>query len=130
MIPPLLLHPLQSRLLRRKPLPSLRPQQHILNTKAMIQAAIVALKERGGSSRQAILKYIAANYKVGDNPTAINARLKAALKAGVKAGTLKQSKGTGAAGSFRLGEKKAEKKPKAKKVAVKKPKSPKKAAAC
>ncbi|KAK6998268.1 histone H1-delta [Biomphalaria glabrata] len=97
--------------------------------KAMIQAAIVALKERGGSSRQAILKYIAANYKVGDNPTAINARLKAALKAGVKAGTLKQSKGTGAAGSFRLGEKKAEKKPKAKKVAVKKPKSPKKAAA-
>ena len=66
----------------------------------MIAAAVAALKERGGSSRQAILKYIIANYKVGDNPTAINARVKTALKAGVKAGTLKQSKGTGAAGSF------------------------------
>ncbi|XP_005104430.1 histone H1-delta-like [Aplysia californica] len=94
--------------------------------KVMVAAAISALKERGGSSRQAILKYIMANYKVGDNPTAINARLKTALKAGVKSGTLKQAKGTGAAGSFRLGEKKVEKKP-AKKVA-KKPKSPKKAA--
>ncbi|XP_005109500.1 histone H1-delta [Aplysia californica] len=94
--------------------------------KVMVAAAISALKERGGSSRQAILKYIIANYKVGDNPTAINARLKTALKAGVKAETLKQAKGTGAAGSFRLGEKKVEKKP-AKKVA-KKPKSPKKAA--
>ncbi|KAH9515099.1 hypothetical protein Btru_019228 [Bulinus truncatus] len=95
----------------------------------MVNSAIEALKERGGSSRQAILKYIVANYKLGDNPTAINARLKAALKAGVKAGALKQSKGTGAAGSFRIGEKKKVEKPKAaKKVAEKKPKSPKKAA--
>ncbi|XP_005107059.1 histone H1-delta [Aplysia californica] len=94
--------------------------------KVMVAAAISALKERGGSSRQAILKYIQANYKVGDNPTAINARLKTTLKAGVKGGTLKQSKGTGASGSFRLGDKKvAEKKPK-KKPAAKKPKSPKK----
>lgn len=100
--------------------------------KVMVNAAIAALKERGGSSRQAILKYIVANYKLGDNPTAINARLKSALKAGVKAGSLKQSKGTGAAGSFRLGEKTTEEKPKkpaVKKVAEKKAKSPKKAAA-
>ena len=89
----------------------------------MIAAAVAALKERTGSSRQAILKYIQANYKVGDNPTAINARLKTALKAGVKAGTLKQSKGAGASGSFKLGEKKKE----AKKPKAKKPKSPKKA---
>ncbi|XP_005110338.1 histone H1-delta [Aplysia californica] len=94
--------------------------------KVMVAAAISALKERGGSSRQAILKYIIANYKVGDNPTAVNARVKTALRAGVKDGTLKQAKGTGAAGSFRLGDKKIEKKP-VKKVA-KKPKSPKKAA--
>ncbi|GFO15352.1 histone 1.1 [Plakobranchus ocellatus] len=47
---------------------------------------------------------------------------------GVKAGQLKQAKGTGAAGSFRLGEKKVEKKKKpAKKVTKpKKPKSSKK----
>lgn len=97
--------------------------------KVMVNAAIAALKERGGSSRQAILKYIVANYKLGDNPTAINARLKSALKAGVKAGSLKQSRGTGAAGSFRLGEKTTEEKPAVKKVAEKKAKSPKKAAA-
>ena len=108
----------------------------------MIAAAIASLKERSGSSRQAVLKYILANYKVGNELTKINARVKAALKAGVKAGTLKQAKGTGASGSFRLGEKKvaAVKKPKAatKKPAAKKPKaagaakkakSPKKAAA-
>lgn len=96
----------------------------------MIQAAVTALKERGGSSRQAILKYICANYKVGDENKA-NSHLKLALKAGVKSGTLKQAKGTGASGSFRMGEKKAKKpakkaaKPKAAKP--KKSKSPKKA---
>lgn len=121
----------------------------------MIAAAVAALKERGGSSRQAILKYIIKNYKVGDNEAATNSRLKLALKAGVKKGTLKQAKGTGASGSFRLGEaakkpkaakpkkakkpkaakpKKAAKKPAAKKTATKKPaakktKTPKKAAA-
>lgn len=104
----------------------------------MIGAAIAALKERGGSSRQAILKYIMANYKVGSETTKINARVKTALKAGVTGGALKQAKGTGAAGSFKLGEKpkapakpKKVKKPKAaaKKPAAKKPKSPAKKAA-
>jgi histone H1/5 len=57
----------------------------------MIIVAIAALKERGGSSRKAILKYIMANYKVGNEVTRINARLKTALKAGVKARTLKQA---------------------------------------
>ncbi|CAK8678414.1 unnamed protein product [Clavelina lepadiformis] len=33
----------------------------------MISKAIATGKERGGSSRQAIIKYIKANYKVGDN---------------------------------------------------------------
>merc|ERR1712141_103509 len=94
----------------------------------MIAAAVGALKERGGSSRQAILKYILKNFKVGPNETSVNAHLKLALKAGVKKGALKQSKGTGASGSFKLGEKpKAVKKPKAKKAAKpKKAKTPKK----
>ena len=118
----------------------------------MIASAVAALKERGGSSRQAILKYISANFKVESTP-ATNSHLKLALKSGVKAGTLKQAKGTGASGSFKLGEKpkkvakkatkpkaakpkvkKAAKKPAAKKPAAKKPaakkaKTPKKAAA-
>merc|ERR1712018_391093 len=87
----------------------------------MIKAAITSLKERGGSSRQAILKYISANYKVGDNAAS---HLKLALRAGVKNGSLAQSKGTGASGSFKLGAKKEA--PKKKKPAAKKPKTPKK----
>jgi histone H1/5 len=69
----------------------------------MIKQALTALKERGGSSRQAVLKYIMANFKVGRDEASVNTHLKMALKAGVKNSTLKQSKGTGATGSFRLG---------------------------
>lgn len=102
----------------------------------MIKAAISSLKERGGSSRQAILKYILKNYNVGTEEKKINAHLKLALKSGVTKGILKQSKGTGAAGSFRIGDsakadkpkkaakpKAAAKKPAAKKPAAKKAKS-------
>ena len=93
----------------------------------MIAAAIGALKERKGSSRQAILKYIMANFKVSDKAAT---QVKLTLKKGVAAGVLKQVKGTGASGSFRLAEKpkvakktKAKaKKPAAKKAAAKKPK--------
>nr|AYV75054.1 histone 1.B [Phacoides pectinatus] len=92
----------------------------------MIAKAITSLKERGGSSRQAILKHIMANFNVGKDAAAVNAHLKMALKRGVAKGALKQSKGTGASGSFRLGEKKAAPK---KVVKAKKPKSPKKKAA-
>ena len=98
----------------------------------MIAAAVGSLKERGGSSRQAILKYIVAKYNVGKNETVVNTHLKMALRSGVKSGSLKQAKGTGATGSFRLGEKAkaapkkaVEKKPKA--AVAKKAKSPKKA---
>ena len=93
----------------------------------MIAAAIVALKERSGSSRQAILKYISANYKVGDHA---GTHLKLALKRGVAGGLLKQVKGTGASGSFKVADKPkvAKKKPAAKKPAAKKtPKKAKKA---
>jgi len=70
----------------------------------MVQQALTTLKERGGSSRQAILKYIIKNFKVGSDENIVNTHLKMALRAGVKNASLKQSKGTGAAGSFRLGE--------------------------
>ena len=91
----------------------------------MVKAAIAALKERHGSSRQAILSYIVKHYKVGDEKT-VNSHLKLALRAGVKNKSLKQSKGTGASGSFRLGEEKTKKAPKAKKPKAVKPKKAKK----
>ena len=89
----------------------------------MITAAIVALKERTGSSRQAIMKYIKANYKVGDNA---DTHVKMALKRGVASGALAQPKGTGASGSFKVVKKAEPKKPK--KVAAKKPAAKKPAA--
>jgi hypothetical protein len=39
----------------------------------MVGKAISALKERGGSSRQAILKYIMANFNVGKDAKSVNA---------------------------------------------------------
>ena len=101
----------------------------------MVAAGVGALKERSGSSRQAILKYIISHYSVGKDERIINRKLKVALRAGVRDGDLKQTKGTGASGSFRLGEKAkaapkkaaVAKKPKA--AVAKKAKSPKKAAA-
>ncbi|WKX96233.1 hypothetical protein Q1695_012577 [Nippostrongylus brasiliensis] len=99
---------------------------------AMIRKSVSELKEKTGSSKAAILKYMLANYKLGDNVTKINAQLRLALKRGVVKGDLKQVKGSGASGSFKLGEKKAAapKKVAAKKPAsAKKPKSPKKAVA-
>merc|ERR1711934_742087 len=87
----------------------------------MASAAIAALKERKGSSRQAVLKYIMANYKLGNDQKPVNSRLKIALRNGTEKGVLSNvGKSTGASGSFKLGEKAAAK-PKAKK-------SPKKAA--
>ena len=92
----------------------------------MIKAAISSLKERNGSSRQAIEKYIKANYKVGD----VGSHLKMALKRGVASGKLLHTKGIGASGSFKLPkEEKKEKKPKKKPAAKKPAAKPKKPAA-
>lgn len=97
----------------------------------MIKQALMTLKERGGSSRQAVLKYIMANFNVGKDESVVNSHLKMALRAGVKNSTLKQSKGTGATGSFRLGAeaskktssgKKAKKSPSKKQTEKKSPK--------
>merc|ERR1711971_1400966 len=105
----------------------------------MIAAAIGALKDRTGSSRQAILKYVCANYKV--DAAKAGQHLRMALKAGIKKGTLKMAKESGkGAGCFKLVKVEKPKKVKAvkpKKPAVKKAKKvvkkaaakPKKAAA-
>lgn len=102
-------------------------------TADMVNNAVKTLKERGGSSLQAIKKFIAANYKVDVEKLA--PFIKKYLKSAVVKGILIQTKGKGANGSFKLSAVKKEKKVvKAKKPAakkVKKPaakKSPKKAA--
>ena len=81
----------------------------------MITAAISALKERNGSSRQAIKKYIKSNYKVVE----VGPHLRMALKKATAKGTLLHTKGVGASGSFKLA--KVEKKPKKKSAPKKKP---------
>ncbi|KAI1718185.1 linker histone h1 and h5 family domain-containing protein [Ditylenchus destructor] len=94
----------------------------------MVKKALTDLDDRKGTSRAAILKYVVQKFQVGSNMAMISTHLKQALKRGVATGALKQTKGTGASGSFRLGGKAA-----AKVAAVthktKAKKSPKKAAA-
>ena len=95
--------------------------------KDMIRAAISGLKQRGGSSRQAIAKYIAGNYKVGDNA---NVHLRLAIKRALASGVLVAN--ANHSNTFRLAPE--AKKPKAapkrkviaKKPAAKKAKKPKK----
>jgi hypothetical protein len=112
-------------------------------TSEMVVNAIKSLKERGGSSLQAIKKYIAANYKVDSEK--LSPFIKKYLKTAVASGELVQTKGKGASGSFKLAAAKTEKPavpaapargraasaPKVKKQSaakVKKAKTPKKAA--
>ena len=111
-------------------------------TSEMVGNAIKSLKERGGSSLQAIKKYIAANYKVDSEK--LSPFIKKYLKTAVASGELVQTKGKGASGSFKLAAAKTEKAaapapargraasaPKVKKQSaakVKKAKAPKKAA--
>merc|ERR1711953_1122376 len=104
----------------KKPAKPKKPSTHGTYA-SMIAAAITALKDKKGSSRQAIVKYIMANNNLGGaDAKAVNSRTKVALKNGLKAGVLKNAKGTGVTGSFKLA--------KVKKPAAKKAKSPKKAA--
>merc|ERR1712079_330792 len=103
--------------------------QHNTMTEAAAPKAVKAMKDRTGSSRQAIAKYICANYKVDAAKAGVP--LRPALKKGVAAGTLKMGGAAGkkGAGCFKIGEKakvekkkkpnKAAKKPAAKKAAKK-----------
>uniref|UniRef100_A0AC35FLI1 H15 domain-containing protein n=1 Tax=Panagrolaimus sp. PS1159 TaxID=55785 RepID=A0AC35FLI1_9BILA len=110
----------------------------------MIKAAISEHKNKKGSSREAILKYITETYnipKASFSQTNVqvrhalkrgvesasfsqtNVQVRHALKRGVESGALKQVTGTGASGSFKLGngsgpeEKKVRRAPK-KKIAT------------
>lgn len=109
----------------KKAVATKKPAQHPVY-KEMIVQAISALKERNGSSRQKISKYIAGNFTGLGNENALKRNLKSNLKRLVLSGSLLQVKGTGASGSFKLAKtEKAAKKP----VAAKKGKKPKAAAA-
>lgn len=66
----------------------------------MVNDAIQSLKERGGSSLQAIKKHMAAHHKVDmDRMTPF---IRKYLKSAVASGALIQTKGKGASGSFKL----------------------------
>ncbi|XP_035195512.1 histone H5 [Oxyura jamaicensis] len=95
----------------------------------MITAAIRAEKSRGGSSRQSIQKYVKSHYKVGQNA---DLQIKLSIRRLLATGILKQTKGVGASGSFRLAKgDKAKRSPagrKKKKKAARKSTSPRKAA--
>eukprot|EP00071_Canis_lupus_P018860 XP_013965972.1 histone H1.2-like [Canis lupus familiaris] len=87
----------------------------------LITKAVAASKERSGVSLAALKKALAAaGYDVEKN----NSRIKLGLKSLVSKGTLVQTKGTGASGSFKLNKKAAsgEAKPKARKAGAAKPK--------
>ena len=66
----------------------------------MVATAITELKDRNGSSLQAIKKYIATNFDVQMDRQLLF--IKRALKSGVEKGKLVQTKGKGASGSFKL----------------------------
>jgi len=83
---------------QKKPKVPKKPAQHPPYNE-MIKAAINALKDRKGSSKQAIVKYVAASYKVGDN---CNTQVKLQLVRMVQNKALTQTKGTGASGSFKI----------------------------
>ena len=92
----------------------------------MVKKAIREMKDRKGSSRVAIIKYIRANFKIaaGEN---VESYVRRSLVAGIKAGRFINSKGTGASGSFKLPEKALKaKKPAKKATKPKKAKTPKK----
>ena len=71
----------------------------------MVTSSIISLKERNGSSRQAIMKYIKANFSVGESCVT---QVRLSLKRLVETKKLLQVKGTRASGSFKINMKDAE----------------------
>lgn len=87
----------------------------------MIKAAVTTLKERTGTSRQAILKYVCSNYKVDADK--VQSRLRVTLKKMIDSKVLVNGAAAGRKGSgcFKLAKpvkEAAAKKPKAKKPAA------------
>ncbi|XP_076669252.1 uncharacterized protein LOC143369326 [Andrena cerasifolii] len=79
---------------------SQRPKSSHPPTSEMVNSAIKDLKDRKGSSLQAIKKYIASTYKVDGEKLA--PFIKRYLKTAVTSGAVVQTKGKGASGSFKL----------------------------
>ena len=74
----------------------------------MVTEAIKNLKDRKGSSRMAIEKYISANYPVSDN---FAVHMKAAMKKGIEKEIIIIVKGKGLNGMFKLAKVEPAKKP-------------------
>nr|XP_026483819.1 histone H1.1, embryonic-like [Vanessa tameamea] len=70
------------------------------STKEMINQALIDLKSRKGTSLYAIKKYLEEKYHVDVEKN--NYLIKKYLKASVEIGTIVQTKGVGATGSFKL----------------------------
>ncbi|KAJ6653077.1 hypothetical protein lerEdw1_010163 [Lerista edwardsae] len=88
----------------------------------LLTQAVTASKERSGVSLAALKKSLAVSgYDVEKN----NSRIKLGLKSLVSKGTLVQTKGTGASGSFKLNKKQAETRDKAAKKKAPPPAAPK-----
>ncbi|KAI4498926.1 hypothetical protein M0802_006101 [Mischocyttarus mexicanus] len=81
--------------------PRIRNKPTHPSTTEMIISAIQNLKERNGSSFQAIKKYISTNYVI--EMEKYIPFVKKCLKSGLASGALIQTKGKGIAGSFKLG---------------------------
>ncbi|KYN08949.1 PREDICTED: histone H1B-like [Trachymyrmex cornetzi] len=94
-----------------------RPKSNHPPTSEMVTSAIKELKDRKGSSVQAIKKYIASTYKVDGEKFA--PFIKRYLRAAVTSGAVVQTKGKGASGSFKLSTTKPSPKGKVKRVAQK-----------
>uniref|UniRef100_A0A8C4S421 Histone H1 n=1 Tax=Erpetoichthys calabaricus TaxID=27687 RepID=A0A8C4S421_ERPCA len=110
---------------------STKPKKTGPSVSDLIVKAVSASKERHGLSLAALKKALSAGgYDVEKN----NARVKLSVKSLVNKGSLVQTKGTGASGSFKINKKQAETKEKAtkkkavpkKKPAAKKPVAAKK----
>ncbi|PWY79388.1 hypothetical protein BO94DRAFT_602961 [Aspergillus sclerotioniger CBS 115572] len=95
----------------------------------MIKDAILNLKERNGSSRQSIKKYVQANNKIASaSSNAFDSQFNKAIKAGVEKGEFVQPKGP--SGPVKLAKKEATPKPAAaKKTSATKAAAPKKTTA-
>lgn len=83
-------------------------------TSEMVNAAMKELKDRKGSSFQAIKKYISLTYEVDGEKLA--PFIKRYLKGAVTSGTVVQTKGKGASGSFKLSTKSSIKSSDSKKI--------------
>ncbi|XP_050358950.1 histone H1.1, embryonic-like [Nymphalis io] len=123
----------------KSPTADLLKKQEIkkISTKEMINQALVDLKSRKGTSLYAIKKYLEEKYNFDVEKN--NYLIKKYLKTSVEIGTIVQTKGVGATGSFKLAagkdklektkkkkEKKSEKKEKSKKSTPEKSKNTKK----